>query len=185
MKSDGGTAGVSYRNDGVVWDLAMRLDCALEPMAEIAGRAPVQTAPVPAREAQALDGCRILVVEDEALVALELIAVLEDAGATVCGPARTVEEALDMIEADSFQAALLDGNLHGKPVDVLAAALTRRGTPFAFVSGYGRESLPAAFAHAPVISKPFTPQQLVEVAGGLARRTENVVAFPAAAQTSR
>ncbi|WP_428032472.1 response regulator [Ancylobacter sp.] len=186
MKSDGGTAAVSYRSDGVEWNLLMRLDRAQEPMAEMASRAPATAAPaLAAREAQALDGCRILVVEDEALVALELIAVLEDAGATVCGPARTVEEALEMIETAAFHAALLDGNLHGKPVDAVAAALTRRSVPFAFVSGYGRESLPAAFAHAPVIGKPFTPQQLVEIAGGMARREENVVAFPGAANGTR
>ena len=181
MKSDGGTAAVSFRSDGVVWDLAMKLDGPPASGAERAGGVPAAPAPAPARVAQALDGCRLLVVEDEALVALELIAVLEDAGATVCGPARTVEEALDMIEAEAFDAALLDGNLHGKPVDALAAALTRRGIRFAFVSGYGRESLPAAFAHAPIIAKPFTPHQLVEIAGSLTQREENVVAFPTAA----
>lgn len=181
MKSDGGTASVTYRSDGVVWELAMRLDQMPVPMADVAGRPPAVPPALPMRGAQPLDGCRLLVVEDEALVALELIAVLEDAGATVCGPARTVEEALEAIETGTFSAALLDGNLHGRPVDSLAAALTRRAIPFAFVSGYGRENLPPAFAHAPVIGKPFIPQQLVEVAGGLARREENVVTFPAAA----
>lgn len=185
MKSDGGTASVSYRNDGVVWELVMPLDRTPDPMADIAAR-PLTPAPLePAREVPALDGRRLLVVEDEALVALELIAVLEDAGASVHGPARTVEEALEAIETGAFDAALLDGNLHGKPVDAVAAALTRRGIPFAFVSGYGRENLPAAFAQAPVVSKPFIPQQLVEVAGRLARRDGNVLPFPTATGTAR
>ncbi len=151
MKSDGGTASVSYRNDGVVWELVMPLDRTPDPMADIAAR-PVTPAPLePAREVPALDGRRLLVVEDEALVALELIAVLEDAGASVHGPARTVEEALEAIETGAFSMPpCSDGN------PARQAGGRRRGGAdparhsFAFVSGYGRENLPAAFAQAPV-----------------------------------
>ena len=50
-----------------------------------------------------------------------------------------------LIEAGEFDAALLDGNLAGKPVDDLAIALTRRGMPFVFVTGYGRDALPVGF----------------------------------------
>ena len=57
---------------------------------------------------------------------------------------------------------MLDANLAGSPVDVLAAALTRRNVPFAFVSGYGPEGLPEAFRQAPLIRKPFQHQHLIE-----------------------
>jgi len=109
-----------------------------------------------------LAGKRLLVVEDESLVALDMIAYLEEAGAEMATPVGTVKEALQTIERDSFDGALLDGNLRGQRVDEIAAALTRRNIPFLFVSGYGRESLPRAFQNAIVVSKPFSPEALVE-----------------------
>jgi hypothetical protein len=63
-----------------------------------------------------------------------------------------------------LDGALLDGNLHGKPVDDIAAALTRQNIPFLFVTGYGRETLPLAFRQAAILGKPFTDQQLLEAA---------------------
>jgi hypothetical protein len=68
-----------------------------------------------------------------------------------------------LIETTDIDAALLDANLAGDPVDVLAAALTRRKIPFAFVTGYGREGLPKAFQKAALIKKPFQRSHLVEI----------------------
>jgi DNA-binding response OmpR family regulator len=59
-------------------------------------------------------------------------------------------------------AAILDLNLNGKRSDVLAAALTRRNIPFAFVTGYGRDTLPAAFRQAALLSKPFNPSEVAQ-----------------------
>jgi hypothetical protein len=79
-----------------------------------------------------------------------------------------------------LDAALLDANLHGKPVDEIAAALTQRNVPFAFVTGYGRDSLPASFRTAPVISKPFTTEQLLDETRRLfSRQQAPVVPMPA------
>jgi hypothetical protein len=64
----------------------------------------------------------------------------------------------------SADAALLDGNLNGRPVDDIAAALTRRNVPFAFVTGYGRESVPPAFGAVTLLAKPFGQSQPLEVA---------------------
>lgn len=117
-----------------------------------------------------LAGKRFLVVEDEPLVALDLEAGLEEAGAVVAASTGSASEAFDIIENQALDAALLDGNLNGRPVDDIAAALTRRNVPFAFVTGYGRESLPQAFGSVTLLAKPFGHSQLLEVATQLAER---------------
>ena len=108
---------------------------------------------------------RILVVEDEFLIALDISGVLEQAGLAVVGPAGTVGDALSAIEQEEVHGALLDAHLAGEPVGRVADALKARGIPFAFVSGYGREQLPKAHQGAPVVKKPFTgPDLLAAVA---------------------
>jgi CheY-like chemotaxis protein len=91
-------------------------------------------------------GKRFLVVEDEPLVSLDIVSILEAAGAEVMAAAATTKEALDVIERTHIDAALLDGNLRGQPVDEIAAALAARNVSFLFVTGYGAPSLPKAFA---------------------------------------
>ena len=91
----------------------------------------------------------ILVVEDEFLIALDIAGVLEQAGLAVVGPAGTVSDALQAIECEVVHGALLDAHLAGEPVGRVADALKARNIPFAFVSGYGREQLPAAHRAAP------------------------------------
>jgi CheY-like chemotaxis protein len=104
---------------------------------------------------------RILVVEDEFLIALDIAGVLEQAGLAVVGPAGTVADALRAIEQDVVDGALLDAHLAGEPVGRIADALKARNIPFAFVSGYGREQLPAAHRAAPLVKKPFTGKDLL------------------------
>src|SRR5262249_48100413 len=102
-----------------------------------------------------LDGKRILVIEDEPLVAMDLESSLTSAGCEVVGPAGTIEEAKSLAADGPFDAALLDVNLAGHAVDEIAAALTQKNCPFAFVTGYGREALPRGFRDAVVLGKPF------------------------------
>ncbi len=104
---------------------------------------------------------RILVVEDEFLIALDITGVLEQAGLTVVGPAANVRDALQAIEGGGVEGALLDAHLGGEPVGHVADALIARRIPFAFVSGYGREHLPAAHRNAPLVRKPFTGKDLL------------------------
>ena len=104
---------------------------------------------------------RILVVEDEFLIALDIAGVLELAGLTVIGPAGNVGDALDAIARETVDGALLDAQLGGEPVSRVADALVARGIPFAFVSGYGREHLPPAHRNAPLVKKPFTGKDLL------------------------
>ncbi len=113
------------------------------------------------RPQSALAGKQVLIIEDEPLIALDLDLILTTAGAKVHDTAGTVERAKRSIATGDFDVAILDGNLGGDPVDEVAVALTKRGVPFIFVTGYGRESLPQGFRDALVVTKPFTSEQLI------------------------
>ena len=108
----------------------------------------------------------ILVVEDEFLIALDIVAALENAGIAVAGPASTVSDALAAIEREPLGGALLDAHLGGESAGRIADALASRGLPFAFVSGYGPESLPPAHRSAPLVRKPFTDRDLLAAIEG-------------------
>ncbi len=106
---------------------------------------------------------RILVVEDEFLIALDIAGALEQGGFVVVGPLASVRDALQVLERESVDGALLDANLGGETVGRVADALFLRQVPFAFVSGYGREQLPPQHKGAPLIGKPFTGADLLAV----------------------
>jgi PAS domain S-box-containing protein len=165
-KANGGDASVRYGADGVVCNVRF-------PLSEVGRAAPAahESAVLPAASS-ALVGKRVAVIEDEPLVAMEMETHLAEAGCTVVGPAGTIEAAARLIAAGRCDAALLDGNLLGRSVDELAAALTMQGVPFAFVSGYGREALPVAFRDSPLITKPFRPEQLTEMIEALLERAD-------------
>jgi PAS domain S-box-containing protein len=180
VRGEGGTARMSVGAEGIRWDIALPLhgptpDDAHRSPESIGGVPASQRAPVAQQTPAKLAGKRFLVVEDEPLVALDIAAGLQDAGGEVVASTGTPRETLHTIETKALDAALLDGNLHGWPVDDIAAALTRRNVPFVFVTGYGRESLPAAFGHVPVLSKPFSQQQLTDAAARLVDEPGGVV----------
>lgn len=108
----------------------------------------------------------ILVVEDEFLIALDIVGALEQAGIPVAGPASTVSDALAEVESNHIRGALLDAHLGGESAGRIADALCARGIPFAFVSGYGRESLPEAHRQAPLVKKPFSDQDILAAIAG-------------------
>ena len=85
----------------------------------------------------ALAGKRILVVEDEAMVAAMVEDMLVDLGATVVGPAGSVAKGLDLARNAVLDGAVLDVNLRGERVDAVAALLRERRVPLVFASGYG------------------------------------------------
>lgn len=105
---------------------------------------------------------RILVVEDEPLIALDLELILEESGYQVIGPAGSVEKALGLLEANTCDAAVLDQHLRGETVEKVASYLSAKGTPFVFVSGYGRQILAERYADVPFLSKPVDPSKLVK-----------------------
>jgi DNA-binding response OmpR family regulator len=104
---------------------------------------------------------RILIVEDDALIALDMQLILEDAGLEVIGPVGTSQDALTQISARRPDAALLDGRLQGETSDAIAAALAEQGVPFAFVTGRSAAELPPVFRSAPLLMKPYTASELV------------------------
>jgi DNA-binding response OmpR family regulator len=114
-------------------------------------------------------GQRVLVVEDEVLVAMLLEDMLTELGheAVLCS---RLEEALDAARGGAFHAAILDVNLDGQTSFPVAEALLDRGVPFAFATGYGDGSVEAQFGEAPVLQKPFRESELERVVEVLLRR---------------
>jgi CheY-like chemotaxis protein len=108
---------------------------------------------------------RVLIVEDEALVAMLLEDMLDDAGHQVAFCASNIAQALDYIsrEAGSFDFAILDVNLGGEPIFPVAEALAAKDKRFAFATGYGPAGLPDAWRGRPTLSKPFGAQDVARV----------------------
>jgi signal transduction histidine kinase/DNA-binding response OmpR family regulator len=169
VKSGGGSAEMLCEESGITWKLSVKLPHA-EPQQPSSGllkseRAKSdarQRATTAARSGNLLAGLCFLVIEDEPLIALELIAILDAEGADAAGSVGTEEEALAAIERGNLDCVLLDANLHGRSVNEIAAALTRQRIPFIFVTGYGRDSLPISFRQAPALDKPVGDKQLLE-----------------------
>ena len=107
-----------------------------------------------------LQGKKILIVEDEALVALEVEALLRAAGATVAGPVARVAKALSLLERERLDAAVLDLNLHGELPAALAEALSRKNVPFVIVTGYSEYEKPP-FHRAQQLQKPVDAERLI------------------------
>src|SRR5215813_8303671 len=104
---------------------------------------------------------RILVVEDDFLVATLLTEILESVGWQVVGPVAHLGTALDAAASEGFDAAVLDVNLGGQTVYPVAEVLDARRVPFVFVTAYGREALPPLFCRRPHLGKPFAPGELI------------------------
>lgn len=109
------------------------------------------------QDTDGLDGLRVLVVEDETLVAMLLEDMLADHGCVVAGVAGRIAQALEMVADDalSIGAAILDVNLAGQPSFPIAEALAAKGVPFVFATGYGAGGLPEEWRTRPTLQKPF------------------------------
>ena len=106
-------------------------------------------------------GRRVLLVEDEAMIALLLEDMLGDLGCQVVGPAYAIEPAMELaIGETAIDVAILDVNLAGRPVYEVADVLKAKGVPIIFSSGYGASGLREADRNAPVLPKPFKLQDL-------------------------
>ncbi len=118
----------------------------------------------------ALAGTRVLVVEDELLVAMLLEDVLEDLGCEVVGPVSRISAAKSTIERERFDCALLDVNLRGQTVYPLAELLEKRSIPFGFVTGYGATGVDRQFRARPVLHKPFATNEVASMLAGMTRK---------------
>ena len=107
---------------------------------------------------------KVLIIEDNYVVAAHLAAALEDDGFKVIGPVDTAESAVSRIDEEALDGALLDVRLReGNAVDV-ASALRGHGVPFVIVSGYSRDTLPSELKDAPYIGKPMGLSELIQTA---------------------
>lgn len=117
---------------------------------------------------QPLAGCRVLVVEDEFIIALELQATLEEAGAVVVGPAYTLGSAVELARTADLSAAMLDLRLARDSVRPVARILGERGIPFMFYTGQPTsDPIRADWPNCTTISKPAKPEVLVNAVAGL------------------
>jgi len=106
-------------------------------------------------------GRRILIAEDEAMIALDLESVLQDLGCEIIGPVANVEDIAQQCEAHHPDGALLDINLRGKQVFSVLPQLIEQGLPVIITSGYDDVTLiPQVFRGLPRISKPFNQKAL-------------------------
>lgn len=103
---------------------------------------------------------RILLVEDEALIALMLEDMLESMDCAVTALAPRVPLGVSLAESGEFDLALLDVNVAGENVEPVADTLARRGIPFIFATGYGEAGVPLKHRDRPVVAKPFRAEQL-------------------------
>jgi CheY-like chemotaxis protein len=110
---------------------------------------------------------RILVVDDEPLLALDLSMDLETEGYEVVGPAGSISEALDLIARDGCDVGVLDVNLGGDTAEPIARDLMRRGIPFVIVSGYSRDQQAPIFHDSILLTKPVEPGAVVQAVNEL------------------
>jgi two-component SAPR family response regulator len=110
-----------------------------------------------------LQGLRVLVVEDEFLIAQEISLTLKQAGCEVMGPVPFVDDARALVAEATPDGAVLDVNLHGELIFSFAEDLLARRVPLVFASGYDSESFPAAFRQCHFVLKPFREGRLREV----------------------
>jgi CheY-like chemotaxis protein len=115
---------------------------------------------------------RVLVIEDEHLIAEFLQESLENAGADVVGPVRSVPDALDLLgRLDApIDIALVDVNLHGERSFPVAEALRARRIPFLFMTGYSEASIPPCFRDVPRLEKPVSSDEVLRMIGLTAER---------------
>ena len=107
---------------------------------------------------------RLLVVEDEMMVAMLVEDVIRDSGWDVAGPALNLDQALDLARHADIDGAVLDLNLGGEVRSLpVAAVLRERGIPFIFATGYGSGGDTGGFNDVPVVRKPFSSRQLMDM----------------------
>lgn len=111
-----------------------------------------------------LAGLRVLVVDDDFMVAIYIESLLEDIGCKVVGPIGTIGEAIAIVQTEQLDGALLDANLHGHSSEPIAVELIACSIPFVLVTGYGRLALQSdVLNNAPRLSKPFSTNEFNKI----------------------
>jgi CheY-like chemotaxis protein len=115
---------------------------------------------------EALGFKRVLIVEDEPMIAMLLEDMIDEMGAEVAGVASSLDEAQCAALGSDVDVAVLDINLRGQMSYPAAQTLSDRGIPFIFVTGFARDAIPPTLGHVPVLPKPYC---LADIAFGLTR----------------
>jgi PAS domain S-box-containing protein len=155
----GGLALFDWRREGVRCTLTMPLSSRERLLRDSSSKPTVGKTP----DAVQRPGNRVLLVEDESLVAMMMGEALRELGYSVIGPCATAAEAAATIDSTDLNAAILDVNLDGELVYPVAELLAAREIPFAFITGYGEESLSPRYANVPVLQKPIDRRALREL----------------------
>jgi DNA-binding response OmpR family regulator len=113
---------------------------------------------------------RVLVVEDESLVAMMVEDILADLGHDIVGIAGRLDQAIRLAGELTIDFAVLDLNLNGERTDPVAATLRSRGIPFVFATGYGTAGVNEMWSGVPVVQKPFQPSELAAAINTALRR---------------
>jgi len=117
---------------------------------------------------------RVLVVEDQMMLGMYIVNLLEDAGCTAVGPVAHVVTALPIALHEPLDAALLDVFLIDETVLPIAQVLERRGIPFALISAYSREHIPASLRARPYLAKPFMDREIRSLVSDLVGRAGQI-----------
>ena len=159
--SNAGGVSLAYEADGVLCTFAVPIDARRQ---EAGDRGPQPDTAAPIEDAS-LKGIRVMVVEDEPIVRLDLLEILRDAGAVITAETGSLGEGLTLAESVTVDAAVLDRNLNGDSSMPLARLLSQNGAAVVFVSGYqaprplgGSSQDPADYIY---LQKPIAPQELV------------------------
>lgn len=151
-------AEVDFAPTGLVW----RIGCPAAGLIEgDVGALPRPNGTAAGQEPAPLSGRRILVVEDETLIAMDFSQTLSEAGYVVIGPANSVARALALLAQFGCDVAVLDVNLGTETSEPVARELIKLGTPFVATSGYSREQMPGVMQAAPLLGKPVSSKMLI------------------------
>lgn len=107
----------------------------------------------------------VLLVEDEVMIRMMVADMLGELGYTIAGEAGDIDDAVRLVQTTDFDIAILDVNVNGRVISPVAEAVTLRGLPFVFATGYGSSGLPEKFRDIPTLQKPFqmaTLQRAIE-----------------------
>ena len=173
-----GAVTFDWGRDGLHCTLSVPLDDKLKPAERANGGQPTPLREQVVAIPQILVGNRLLLVEDEALVAMALKDMLTELGFEVVGAFNKVTEALAVV-TNHVNAAVLDVNLGGELIYPVADSLVAKGVPFVFITGYGAEAIDGRFASYRVLQKPIQRQMLqntfiVDFGGALRRPLDAV-----------
>jgi len=158
-----GEAAFYWRPEGLHCSLAVPRGDKIEPLGRQAGANRTLGQEKPALPLRLKSGNRILLVEDEILVAMMMKDILTELGFSVVGPFSRLAEAMVAAVHDDIDAGIMDVNLGGEFVYPVADVLAARKIPFVFVTGYGVESIDSRFGYVPIVKKPVQRQVLQKI----------------------